>query len=542
MIRTRALQLCKARSLIPGLPKRSFASEAQADAVPSNDDTPPTEPTLSNSTINAIRIIREQPIKREIRNRSRRYKRNVAERSVQLTPDSEKEAEESGKKKPSWQDFQGTTPQTPSKVYWALSDIYEVGGMIPRAASMYHQTGERGMPLWGEWGIPLKIREFGGASIFMIPSFWLRDNCRCSQCVNPDTMQRALETFSIPQNILPSEVVTEDAGLSIKWGNDSHASLYPWDWIMKHRTQFSPLLDKENVPIQKDDPDPRHVYWGAEIEAEPPSVQYDEIMADDNGVGAWTDKIRKYGFCYVDGCPVDPKKTEELLERISFVRVTHYGGFYDFTSDLTMKDTAYTTLALPAHTDNTYFTDPAGLQMFHLLSHTDGEGGASLLVDGFHAASVLKAECHHSHTALSRTPITWHASGNEGITITPAKKFPVFNYGDAKDGDEPRLQQVRWNNDDRGVVALRENGGMGAEKWYNAARKWDETLRRKDMQYWAQLKPGRPLIFDNWRVLHGRSVFTGKRRMCGGYINHDDYISRWRNTNFTREEALKQIL
>ena len=24
-------------------------------------------------------------------------------------------------------------------------------------------------------------------------------------------------------------------------------------------------------------------------------------------------------------------------------------------------------------------------------------------------------------------------------------------------------------------------------------------------------------VFDNWRVLHGRAAFTGKRRMCGGY-------------------------
>jgi trimethyllysine dioxygenase len=182
-----------------------------------------------------------------------------------------------------------------------------------------------------------------------------------------------------------------------------------------------------------------------------------------------------------------------------------------------MKDTAYTTLALPAHTDTTYFTDPAGLQMFHLLSHTDGDGGASLLVDGFHAAEILKNESNHLHTALLRTPITWHASGNEGITITPANKFPVLNYADTRDGDQPRLQQVRWNNDDRGVVAMVENGDMGAEKWYNAARKWDEILRQNDMQYWAQLEPGRPLIFDNWRVLHGRSAFTGKRRMCGGY-------------------------
>lgn len=25
------------------------------------------------------------------------------------------------------------------------------------------------------------------------------------------------------------------------------------------------------------------------------------------------------------------------------------------------------------------------------------------------------------------------------------------------------------------------------------------------------------IVFDNWRVLHGRSAFTGTRRVCGGY-------------------------
>jgi len=33
----------------------------------------------------------------------------------------------------------------------------------------------------------------------------------------------------------------------------------------------------------------------------------------------------EYGFCFVDGCPVSPEKTQELLERIAFIRITHYG-------------------------------------------------------------------------------------------------------------------------------------------------------------------------------------------------------------------------
>jgi trimethyllysine dioxygenase len=182
-----------------------------------------------------------------------------------------------------------------------------------------------------------------------------------------------------------------------------------------------------------------------------------------------------------------------------------------------MKDTAYTNFALPAHTDTTYFTDPAGLQMFHLLSHTSGEGGDSLLVDGFHAAKILKDEHRSSYYVLAETPITWHASGNEGITITPATKYPVFNFAASKEGEIPKLLQVRWNNDDRGTVGLRERKGNTAEKWYEAARHFNDILKRKNMAYWTKYEPGRPVIFDNWRVLHGRSVFTGKRRMCGGY-------------------------
>lgn len=264
----------------------------------------------------------------------------------------------------------------------------------------------------------------------------------------------------------------------------------------------------------------------------------------------------EYGFCFVDAVPVDPEKTKELLERIAFVRITHYGGFYDFTSDLTMRDTAYTSLALPAHTDNTYFTDPSGLQAFHLLSHTPAAarpsskgaarepargsssparvtsdsdsgagagaydpslGGKSLLVDGFACAAQLRELDPHAYRVLAETPVLWHASGNEGITITPARgRFPVLNLGPSPAGLGPEgpegpeslgtkglgeLVQVRWNNDDRAtmpLVAGSEEGsgngqgqGRGIEEWYEAARLWNDIVKKKENEYWEGLRPGR---------------------------------------------------
>lgn len=137
------------------------------------------------------------------------------------------------------------------------------------------------------------------------------------------------------------------------------------------------------------------------------------------------------------------------------------GGFWDFTSDLASKDTAYTSMALEAHTDNTYFSDPAGLQMFHLLSHTDGEGGASLLVDGYKVAMQLKAKVPEAYKVLAKTKVGSHASGNEGIKIVPWKAEPVFGHA------LNRLVQIRWNNSDRTSIRT-PIGKAGA--WYWAAR------------------------------------------------------------------------
>lgn len=75
------------------------------------------------------------------------------------------------------------------------------------------------------------------------------------------------------------------------------------------------------------------------------------------------------------------------------------------------------------------------------------------------------------------------------------------------------------------------------DEWYDAAAKFDAIINDPKNQYWFQLKPGRMLVFDNWRVLHGRAAFTGKRRMCGGYINRDDFISKFRMTNLTEQEV-----
>ena len=126
-----------------------------------------------------------------------------------------------------------------------------------------------------------------------------------------------------------------------------------------------------------------------------------------------------------------------------------------------------------AHTDTTYFSDPAGLQTFHLLSHTDGSGGSSLLIDGFKAASTLRLESPEAYSTLCRVKIRGHASGNSNVKFLTEAAYPVL---EAESG--AMLRKVRWNNDDRAAMLARDPDEVA--RWYAAARKWVEILRRPE--------------------------------------------------------------
>ena len=175
------------------------------------------------------------------------------------------------------------------------------------------------------------------------------------------------------------------------------------------------------------------------------------------------------------------------------------GKFWDFTADLARGDTAYTNIALPAHTDNTYFvravssafgillisactqTDPCGVQLFHLLEHTDGTGGATLLVDGFYVASILRDLHPQAYSLLSTVSIAAHAAGDPGVLYRAA--HPLLEHDAAGD-----IKAVRWNNDDRS--ALRGMPYSDVPRLYEAMRTWNELITSQDSEYWVQLSPG----------------------------------------------------
>lgn len=65
--------------------------------------------------------------------------------------------------------------------------------------------------------------------------------------------------------------------------------------------------------------------------------------------------------------------------------------------------------------------------------------------------------------------------------------------------------------------------------FYKALKDLTAEIRRPDNEWWFKLTPGTVCIFNNWRILHGRASYIGRRRLVGAYVSHTHFMSVARN-------------
>ena len=338
------------------------------------------------------------------------------------------------------------------------------------------------------------------------PWIWLRDHAHDDSTLHPVTRQRQLNTAAIDRDIHASAVHVVGDALSIQWADSEERSSMPIAFLTRYRT---PVPSSIRVG-------PAATPWDRSSLPDSPSVAYDWIMSDEAGVAEWLQQVARHGFCIATATPPTAEATEALVRRVGYVRETIFGGFWEFTADLSKADTAYTNLELRPHTDGTYSHDAPGLQLLHCV-HFDGEGGETTIVDGFRLAAELRTTDVRAHHALSSVTIPGQYLG-DGSHLMAAR--PVLRHDHTGE-----LVQVSFNNADRAPFLLAANEMVEV---YDALRAFDRLANDERFQWRHVLRPGEALLFDNWRVLHGRSAYTGRRRLCGAYLNHEDFESRMR--------------
>lgn len=340
------------------------------------------------------------------------------------------------------------------------------------------------------------------------PWVWLRDHAHDDDTVHPVTQQRQLFTAALPADLVGTAVKIQGDTIDIAWSDNSAHSVVPVPFLARYRTPCKPQL----APHSGITP------WNAAfIHAHVPKVGYEAVMNTDDGVREWLTKTAEFGFCLAVGTPPTAHATEALLRRIGYVRETIFGGMWEFTADLARADTAYTNLELRPHTDGTYSNDAPGAQLLHCLQF-DGTGGESTMVDAFALARHMATEMPEHFTILATVVVPGQYIG-DGSHLMAAR--PVFRHD-----HNGQLVQVSFNNYDRAPFLLPENEMIA---FYAALRAFDNLANDPAWQWRHVLAPGEALLFDNWRVLHGRFAYTGLRRLCGGYVNREDIESRLRH-------------
>ncbi|XP_055318268.1 trimethyllysine dioxygenase, mitochondrial-like [Sitodiplosis mosellana] len=334
-------------------------------------------------------------------------------------------------------------------------------------------------------------------------SFWLRDHCRCTNCFG-DTLQRKINLAHIPLDVEPTHSKTENNLLRITW-SDGHKSSYD---VLELNERLNSKF--KLCPI-------KHIPWSAAdmLGSDYASVTLNDYLCNEEIAKAVVASLVKFGCAFIRNVPANLQSTEIAIRRLFPIQKTLFGEMWSFSDNKAHNDIAYTNEALLAHTDNTYFTDAAGLKILHCTSR-DGSGGESFLVDGFNVLKRLREQNQEAYEYLSKTSITseyiedgYHFKHSApAIIIDPKTKEP---------------NQIRFNMNDRAPF----NDILQDEmlKFYKHYRALAIEIQRGENEWHFKLEPGTVCIFDNWRILHGRTEYTGRRQMVGCYVSRSEFHS-----------------
>ena len=344
----------------------------------------------------------------------------------------------------------------------------------------------------------------GGSASF--DYFWLRDNARDPVSFDSRSHQRELFTASVDPEIRPSNARLNDAGdsLVLTWPDLEGEARYDATFLADFATAADPMLMPAPQPWDAAGLDPDAV-----------RLSYTDFSAD-GGVAQLLQRVLAHGFAVLTDTPRHLDSVSRVAESIGYVRQTIFGGLFEFEANEDMADSAYTPKELRPHTDGTYSHDAPGVQLLLCVDY-DAEGGESIMVDGAAIAADLEARQPTIYQDLTRIGVTGIYKG-DGVVLRARR--PILRLD-----DDGALAQVSFNNYDRDTVRLADSD---MRSLYAGIRAFDGMANDPAYQWRYTLAPGDMLVFDNWRVLHGRGAFRGKRKMAGAYINREDFESRVR--------------
>lgn len=276
-----------------------------------------------------------------------------------------------------------------------------------------------------------------------LASSWLRAHCTCPECVDQRSFQRRYrETFPAdlvdaglvsgppnPADTAPSGLASGDklhylnarlasvrvngAGwldVAFQDGHKARFELHALHWMQRHSEE-----EWSSKRLLWD----RHLVEQELAAGRMKGVRFEDLLrADDSSaLRAVLECLVRYGAAFVDGTPATIEDTERAIRRVgNRVMRTQFGDMWSFKNEkFDHPDTAYASIPLSAHIDLCSRDSSAGLMCLHALQPAPaGEGGETLVVDGFRAAENLRRNHPHAFALLTSIPVDYEVCERNG--------------------------------------------------------------------------------------------------------------------------------
>jgi gamma-butyrobetaine dioxygenase len=327
-------------------------------------------------------------------------------------------------------------------------------------------------------------------------ALWLRERLNDEKNLDQNSLQRLYEPSLLNENIYIKQFSQNSNTLKVTFSDGENGT-----FIIKD------LLNE----INQYDVIPNKVAWqGNSLKLT--YHNYENFRDSSDLTIDMLNDFHSLGFVIVTHLSKKEGTVINFAESLGPIRSTNFGKHFDVVSKKIPNDLAYTSLGLSAHADNPYRKPIPGIQLLHCIAN-EAKGGNSTLVDGLAIANYLKKNEENYFDILTSTEILFRFIDKDVILENRGKLIEL--------DDKNNFKQIRFSGRLDYVPAL------DPEKlttFYKARKQLYELCASKDFIINFRLDSGMLMMFDNHRLLHGRTKYdpsTGHRHLQGCYIEHD---------------------
>jgi gamma-butyrobetaine dioxygenase len=330
-----------------------------------------------------------------------------------------------------------------------------------------------------------------------VPALWLREKTPDADSIDTQTQQRLFDSHLIDPEI--ALIKLEKVNSSSAWltFSDGHQALYTESEILDNALDLDPVPSAES--------------WKSDINVKLVRHNWTELN-DDAKFQASLIAYLKYGFIILTNVPNNAEQVLAVGSKFGYVKETNFGKYFEVYSKPSANDLAYRSVRLGPHTDNPYRDPVPGIQLLHCLIN-ETSGGLSTLVDSVSVVEALKREDYEGYKLLKDTSVRFRFV-DKGVELTSRR--PMISVDDAGNTlgvhYSPRLDSL----------PLLEDAKVKA--FHRARKRLAELFNHEDYELKFRLGAGELMLFDNSRVLHGRTSYDpseGHRHLQGCYIDFD---------------------